>query len=221
MTKTANDQGPQHYKRGTIEVWDFIRDQDLNYFLGNAIKYVCRAGYKDSKSDDLKKAIHYLTKELEHMQQQSEPQHAFVPHPVFSPVHQWSTGTDIQDSDGISVPFTNGARARTFRAVMGFPNGTPLNSNARTLQARLITEEYGEFLGSDYGTENELKEIGDLVFVCYQYAALMGYDLDEALRRIYISNMSKLGEDGNPVRREDGKILKGPNYQPPDLSDLV
>ncbi len=33
--------------------------------------------------------------------------------------------------------------------------------------------------------------------------------------------MSKLGEDGNPVYREDGKVLKGPNYQPPNLSDLV
>lgn len=59
--------GPSYYRRGTIEVWDFIRDQDLNYHLGNAIKYVCRAGHKDSKVDDLKKAIHYLTNELEHV----------------------------------------------------------------------------------------------------------------------------------------------------------
>ena len=58
--------GPSHYKRGTIETWDFIRDQGLNYHLGNAIKYICRAGYKDSKVDDLKKAIHYLQNELEH-----------------------------------------------------------------------------------------------------------------------------------------------------------
>lgn len=95
MTKTANDQGPQHYKRGTIEVWDFIRDQDLNYFLGNAIKYVCRAGYKDSKEDDLTKAIHYLTKELEHVQQQHTQFATNSPIP-------WGTGTDISDSDGFS-----------------------------------------------------------------------------------------------------------------------
>ena len=43
---------PPHYTRGSIEVWDFVRDQNLNYFLGNAIKYICRAGYKDSKTDD-------------------------------------------------------------------------------------------------------------------------------------------------------------------------
>ena len=61
----SNLAGPTYYKRGTIEVWDFIRDQQLNYHLGNAIKYICRAGYKDSKVDDLKKAIHYLQNELE------------------------------------------------------------------------------------------------------------------------------------------------------------
>ena len=57
---------PSYYTRGSIEVWDFIRDQELNYHLGNAVKYICRAGHKDSKVEDLKKAIHYLTNELDH-----------------------------------------------------------------------------------------------------------------------------------------------------------
>ena len=59
-------EGPTYYQRGTVDVWDFIRDQGLNFHLGNAIKYICRAGYKDSKIDDLAKAIHYLSNELEH-----------------------------------------------------------------------------------------------------------------------------------------------------------
>ena len=60
-------ESPAHYTRGAIEVWDFIRDQDLNYHLGNAIKYICRAGYKSprTKIEDLKKAIHYLENELD------------------------------------------------------------------------------------------------------------------------------------------------------------
>ena len=58
---------PAHYTRGAIEVWDFIRDQGLNYHLGNAIKYICRAGHKDSAVQDLKKAIHYLENELSHL----------------------------------------------------------------------------------------------------------------------------------------------------------
>ena len=58
-------KGPSYYKRGASDVWDFIRDQGLNFHLGNAIKYICRAGYKDSKIQDLEKAIHYLTNELD------------------------------------------------------------------------------------------------------------------------------------------------------------
>ena len=55
-----------YYRRGSVEVWDFIRDQNLNFHLGNAIKYICRAGHKDSKIEDLEKAIHYLQNELHH-----------------------------------------------------------------------------------------------------------------------------------------------------------
>ena len=59
-------KGPTYYQRGSCDVWDFIREQQLNFHLGNAIKYICRAGYKDSKIQDLEKAIHYLENELEH-----------------------------------------------------------------------------------------------------------------------------------------------------------
>mgnify|MGYP001172175162 CR=1 FL=1 len=62
-------ESPAHYTRGSIEVWDFIRDQGLNYHLGNAIKYICRAGYKSvaTETQDLKKAIHYLENELKYL----------------------------------------------------------------------------------------------------------------------------------------------------------
>jgi len=49
----------------------------------------------------------------------------------------------------------------------------------------------------------------------------MEWDLDEAMHRVHESNMSKLDEDGKPIYREDGKVLKGPNYSPPNLEDLV
>jgi hypothetical protein len=61
----TNETGPSHYRRGRIQVWDFIRDQGLNFHLGNAIKYICRAGFKGDKVEDLKKAIHYLENEIE------------------------------------------------------------------------------------------------------------------------------------------------------------
>ena len=61
----SNKTGPDYYRRGNIQTWDFIRDQGLNFHLGNAIKYICRAGHKDSRAEDLRKAIHYLQNELE------------------------------------------------------------------------------------------------------------------------------------------------------------
>jgi hypothetical protein len=64
-------ESPAYYTRGSIECWDFIRDQQLNYHLGNAVKYICRAGHKDSAVSDLKKAIHYLENELENTQDDS------------------------------------------------------------------------------------------------------------------------------------------------------
>ena len=65
MAKTTSDEGPQYYRRGSIQPWSFIRDQELNFHLGNVIKYVCRAGHKFDDIDDLEKAIHYLKNEVE------------------------------------------------------------------------------------------------------------------------------------------------------------
>ena len=91
------------------------------------------------------------------------------------------------------------------------------------MQLDLISEEFAELKAaiSSEPYENELKELADLVYVAFQYAANLDWNLDEAMDRVHQSNMSKLGEDGKPIRREDGKVLKGPNYQPPTLTDLV
>ena len=91
------------------------------------------------------------------------------------------------------------------------------------MQKSLIDEEYHEFCKAflDEGFEEQLKELADLVYVCYQYAAAKEWDLDEAMKRVHKSNLSKLDEYGKPIRREDGKILKGPNYAPPTLTDLI
>ncbi len=77
------------------------------------------------------------------------------------------------------------------------------------------------YLSNPQNKANILKELADLVYVCYQYAANLGWDLDEAMYRVHESNMSKLDEYGKPIYREDGKVLKGPNYAPPNLNDLV
>ena len=122
---------------------------------------------------------------------------------------------------------SNLEQAKEFRNAFGVTNSKTLN--VRTMQRNLIVEEFKEFLEAEGMLfrdslilhEEAIKELSDLVYVCYQYAANMGWDLDEALRRVHESNMSKLDSGGKPIYREDGKVLKSKNYKPPTLSDLV
>ena len=53
-----------HYKQGKVEVIDTIESYNLNFNLGNAVKYICRCNYKGDKVNDLKKAIWYIEREL-------------------------------------------------------------------------------------------------------------------------------------------------------------
>jgi NTP pyrophosphatase (non-canonical NTP hydrolase) len=119
-------------------------------------------------------------------------------------------------------------QAIEFRTCYEVQN-SPENSN---MQLRLIREEYQEFIEAEaiingeptatlYDYEDALKELADLVYVCFQYAENREWDLLTALNRVHQSNMSKLDENKRPIRRDDGKILKGPNYKPPYLTDLV
>jgi len=117
-------------------------------------------------------------------------------------------------------------QAREFRSKYNLKSDA--TRSTRAVQKDLIVEEFKEFLEAEgmlfrHGRnvkEECLKELADLVYVCYQYAENMGWFLDEALDRVHQSNLSKLDEDGNPIYREDGKVLKGPNYKPPTLEDL-
>jgi len=79
-----------------------------------------------------------------------------------------------------------------------------------------VTEGFRQVGGEPGDLVGRLPEwIGDVVEAIPQDVLAI------ALTRVYESNMSKLGEDGKPIRREDGKVLKGPNYQPADLKDLT
>lgn len=103
-----------------------------------------------------------------------------------------------------------------------FKVSTPAPDTAG-FQLTLIDEEYTEFLEA-CGEDDEahtLKELADLVFTAYQFAAAKGWNLDLALTRLFESNMSKLDIDGKPILDERGKVLKGPGYFEPQLSDLI
>ena len=129
---------------------------------------------------------------------------------------------------------TLGEQARQFRDTFRQENLDNISSygviNQRlwNMQIDLINEESAEFLeaarevfadAENQKRRNELvKELSDLVFVCYQFAAAFNINLDAAMNRVFESNMSKLDENGQPIFRADGKVLKGPNYKKPDLT---
>lgn len=91
------------------------------------------------------------------------------------------------------------------------------------LRYELIKEELQELFVAM--AEKDIVEVADaltdILYVTYGAGHAFGIDLDACFREVQRSNMSKLGEDGKPIYREDGKILKGPNYSEPDLKKVL
>jgi len=95
--------------------------------------------------------------------------------------------------------------------------------NTRELRLELIQEELDEL--SDAVADRDMIQIADaltdLLYVVYGAGHAFGIDLDECFQEVHASNMSKLGENGKPIHREDGKVMKGPGYFEPDLESIL
>lgn len=72
--------------------------------------------------------------------------------------------------------------------------------------------------GKVFNMHKIAKETADLLYVVYGLAVNLGINATNALQLVHESNMSKLGVDGKPIFRDDGKVLKGPNYFEPDMT---
>jgi predicted HAD superfamily Cof-like phosphohydrolase len=92
-----------------------------------------------------------------------------------------------------------------------------------SLRIELIAEELNELF--DACENKDIVEVADaltdILYVTYGAGHAFGIDLDLCFREVQRSNMSKLGEDGKPIYRDDGKVLKGPNYSEPDLKSAL
>ena len=91
------------------------------------------------------------------------------------------------------------------------------------LRIDLIKEELDEL--QEAMKNNDLLEVADaltdILYVTYGAGHAFGIDLDRCFDEVHNSNMSKLGENGEPIYNESGKVMKGPNYFKPDLSKFV
>ncbi|MDY5585035.1 MAG: nucleoside triphosphate pyrophosphohydrolase family protein [Arcanobacterium sp.] len=136
---------------------------------------------------------------------------------------------------------------RQFHETYGLPimNDTPnVNRERVHMRMSLIAEEFAELMGAVYGqkarsiiesatteaitTDDVTRDtietadaLGDLIYVIYGMALEMGIPLAAVLNEIQASNMSKLGADGKPIYREDGKVLKGPDFFAPDIAKVL
>ncbi len=100
-----------------------------------------------------------------------------------------------------------------------------LGSAKNQLRFSLMDEENKEYL--EAATEGDLVEVadalGDMLYILCGTILEHGmqYKIEEVFEEIQRSNMSKLGEDGKPIYREDGKVLKGPNYFKPNIKEIL
>lgn len=114
---------------------------------------------------------------------------------------------------------------KAFTEAFNQPVGAPMdNDDLMHLREELIAEEYYEVIDELMQPQLDpaalTKELVDLLYVVYGCAVTFGLPIDEVFERVHRSNMSKLDDNGKPIYREDGKVLKGPNYKKPDLADL-
>jgi len=100
-----------------------------------------------------------------------------------------------------------------------------LGNEKNTLRFNLMKEENEEYL--DAANANDLVEVadalGDMLYILCGTIIEHGmqHKIEEVFDEIQRSNMSKLGENGEPIYREDGKVLKGPNYFKPNISSIL
>jgi predicted HAD superfamily Cof-like phosphohydrolase len=150
-------------------------------------------------------------------------------HDVVTTVRNGSPYLTENDRRELAAALLNGlpprSRARELVSEFHTALGLPVNDTTRTLnklRADLIREEAGELADAVEANDylGMAKESADVLYVTYGTALTHGYDLDAAMEAVHESNMTKL-VDGKPIMREDGKVLKGPNYRAPDLSHCV
>lgn len=126
-------------------------------------------------------------------------------------------------------------QVKEFHQLMEMSIDSPYTPDLLALRQKLINEEVSELNVEIDSLIKELrqtgavnrqiklqmfKELADLQYVLSGMVVALGIPMEEVFARVHKSNLSKL-VNGKPFKREDGKVLKGPNYQKPDLSDLA
>ena len=135
---------------------------------------------------------------------------------VFHEVYSVPVHTGAPSADGARIPMRMALIAEELAELVGAVYGSPAQ--------KVMERAYGRAADLDDGTRDVVETadaIGDLVYVLYGMALECGIPLAEVLAEIQSSNLSKLGGDGRPILRADGKVLKGPGYHRPDVAGVL
>jgi len=133
-----------------------------------------------------------------------------------------------------SKDLSNFEKVREFHDVMTHETDAAWRLDLIDFRMRLINEELKELLAELYGggglkfipmaeidKAKVAKELADVLYVVYGFGDTFGIPVDKVFEEVHSSNMSKLGDDGRPIKRDDGKVLKGPNYRPADIEKVL
>lgn len=236
-TKTTHPDGTAaaatHYQileQQPIEIMQRLMTDEafLGFCHGNVIKYALRCGHKDEP-----------VKEMEKVRQYADWYVRAARGEAIDPKEKTQVGTIEPGCYMYAAPKAQEG-ASWIDCVKEFNKSNGIKAPTRVfekihLQYKLVEEEADELKTAfknwqsvSWGTKADRKAreaildaIADSIYVLIGLALKMDFDLDGAFHEVHRSNMSKLGEDGKPIKRDDGKVLKGPNFTPPDLTPYL
>ena len=115
---------------------------------------------------------------------------------------------------------------REFHEAFNLPVGSRPNlptHDVRTLRQNLLREEFTEYMDAEH--TDDIVEIADaladIIYIACGTAVAYGIPLDDVFAEVHRSNMAKLGPDGKPIYRDDGKVLKPADWSPPDVRGIL
>lgn len=137
-------------------------------------------------------------------------------HEAFGAPVAWSPGVPPVDRRKLRVALLL-EEVREFACASGFL----VRQVERDGEVHFDLFEFGSGLPDEASLVEAADALADIRYVTDGAALEWGIPLEKCLREVHRSNMSKLGEDGRPILRADGKVLKGPNFTLPDLEAIL
>ncbi|OUO94782.1 DUF3310 domain-containing protein [Cloacibacillus sp. An23] len=217
------------------------KEQFLGFCHGNVVKYALRCGHKDDPAKEMEKVRQYADWYVSAARGETiDPMKKAQVETIGPGCYLYAAPKAHGTEKSAEAPSPDPEQKSWIDCVKEFNKAYDVPTlpgpalryveylDTLATQAELINEEINElnvafddWMGGGDAKVAILDAICDSIYVLIGLALKMGFNLDAAFREVHRSNMSKLGEDGKPIKRDDGKVLKGPNFTPPNLEPYI